>query len=124
MNEIHQNMNQTYQNQVTRLSGYTSTNHHLYNSFLFDTLKIPISLNNRVGQIDQNNLFYLKMLSVDSIISKKKIDGYQEIDAIKDLRLYQSQDIMPIQQINSIAKISFINCNILIPWIFFIRMPL
>lgn len=33
MNEIHQNMNQTYQNQVTRLSGYTSTNHHLYNSF-------------------------------------------------------------------------------------------
>ena len=38
MNEIHQNMNQTYQNQVTRLSGYTSTNHHLYNS-LFDTLK-------------------------------------------------------------------------------------
>ena len=96
MNEIHQNMNQTYQNQVTRLSGYTSTNHHLYNSFLFDTLKIPISLNNRVGQIDQNNLFYLKMLSVDSIISKKKIDGYQEIDAIKDLKLYQSQDIMPI----------------------------
>lgn len=36
------------------------------------------------------------MLSVDSIISKKKIDGYQEIDAIKDLKLYQSQDIMPI----------------------------
>lgn len=96
MNKSNQNMNQTYHNQITRLSGYTSTNHHLYNSFLYDTLKIPISLNNRVGQIDQNHIFYLKMLSVDSVVSKKEIDDYQEVDEINGLKLYQSQDIMPI----------------------------
>ena len=96
MNKSNQNMNQTYHNQITRLSGYTSTNHHLYNSFLYDILKLPISLNNRVAQIDQNNLFYLKMMSIDSVVSKKKIDSYQGVDEINGLKLYQSQDIMPI----------------------------
>ncbi len=48
LNQSKQNMNQTYQNQITRISGYTSTNHKLYNSYLYDTLKLPISINNRV----------------------------------------------------------------------------
>ena len=34
LNQSKQNMNQTYQNQITRISGYTSTNHKLYNSYL------------------------------------------------------------------------------------------
>lgn len=93
---ISQNMNQTFQNNITRVSGYTSTNHALYNSFLYDVLKLPISLNNRVAQIDQNNPFYLKMMSIDSIISTKKIEDYQQVDQEKKYKLYQSQEIMPI----------------------------
>ena len=96
LNQSKQNMNQTYQNQITRISGYTSTNHKLYNSYLYDTLKLPISINNRVAQIDQNHLFYLKLMSVDSIVSKKKIEGYQKVDEINGLKLYQSQDVKPI----------------------------
>ncbi len=96
LNQSKQNMNQTYQNQITRISGYTSTNHKLYNSYLYDTLKLPISINNRVAQIDQNHLFYLKLMSVDSVVSKKKIEGYQKVDEINGLKLYQSQDVKPI----------------------------
>ena len=99
-------MNQTYQNQITRISGYTSTNHKLYNSYLYDTLKLPISINNRVAQIDQNHLFYLKLMSVDSIVSKKKIEGYQKVDEINGLKLYQSQDVKPIKQYPSNPSLS------------------
>lgn len=90
-----QTMNQTFQNKVTRVSGYTSTNHALYNSFLYDTLKLPISLNNRVAQLDQNNPFYLKMMAIDSVISTKDIKGYQKVDQEKKYKLYQSQEVMP-----------------------------
>lgn len=91
-----QTMNQTFQNKVTRISGYTSTNHALYNSFLYDTLKLPISLNNRVAQLDQNNPFYLKMMAIDSVISMKDIKGYQKVDQEKKYKLYQSQEVMPV----------------------------
>ena len=104
-------MNQTYQNQITRISGYTSTNHKLYNSYLYDTLKLPISINNRVAQIDQNHLFYLKLMSVDSIVSKKKIEGYQKVDEINGLKLYQSTvcNLSLMRQINFIVKTNFKN---------------
>ncbi|MDO5813258.1 MAG: YfhO family protein [Bacillota bacterium] len=91
-----QTMNQTFENKVTRVSGYTSTNHALYNSFLYDTLKLPISLNNRVAQLDQNNPFYLKVMAIDSVISTKDIKGYQKVDQEKKYKLYQSQEVMPV----------------------------
>lgn len=78
-------LNQTFQNKVTRVSGYTSTNHALYNSFLYDTLKLPISLNNRVAQLDQDNPFYLKMMAIDSVISTKEVESYQQADQEKKL---------------------------------------
>lgn len=80
-----QTMNQTFQNKVTRVSGYTSTNHALYNSFLYDTLKLPISLNNRVAQLDQDNPFYLKMMAIDSVISTKEVESYQQVDQEKNI---------------------------------------
>lgn len=91
-----QTMNQTFQNKVTRVSGYTSTNHALYNSFLYDTLKLPISLNNRVAQLDQDNPFYLKMMAIDSVISTKEVESYQQVDQEKNYKLYQSQEVMPV----------------------------
>ena len=35
-------------------------------------------------------------MSVDSVVSKKKIEGYQKVDEINGLKLYQSQDVKPI----------------------------
>ena len=72
-----QTMNQTFQNKVTRVSGYTSTNHALYNSFLYDTLKLP-------------------MMAIDSVISTKEVESYQQVDQEKNYKLYQSQEVMPV----------------------------
>lgn len=92
-----QTMNQTFQNKVTRVSGYTSTNHALYNSFLYDTLKLPISLNNSVSlNLNQDNPFYLKMMAIDSVISTKEVESYQQVDQEKNYKLYQSQEVMPV----------------------------
>ena len=65
-----QNVNQTYGNRIKRVSGYTSTNNKYYNTFLFDTLRIPIPTNNRVAQNDTDNIFYLRALGIDTEISK------------------------------------------------------
>lgn len=92
-----QNTNETYGNTINRMSGYTSTNNKYYNAFLFDTLQIPIPTNNRVAQSDTNNIFYLKALGIDSIISTRAApSGYVLKDKIKKVKLYQSQDALPV----------------------------
>lgn len=93
----HQNVNNNYYTRITKSSGYTSTNHSLYNQFLYDTLRLPISINNRVANQDDAHIFYLGMMSVDTLITKdKKTVGYSLIDQQKKYKLYQSQDVMPI----------------------------
>lgn len=92
-----QNTNETYGNTINRMSGYTSTNNKYYNTFLYDTLQIPIPTNNRVAQSDTNNIFYLKMLGIDSIISTRAAPiGYVLKDKIKKVKLYQSQVALPV----------------------------
>ena len=92
-----QNTNETYGNTINRMSGYTSTNNKYYNTFLYDTLQIPIPTNNRVALSDTNNIFYLKMLGIDSLISTRKApSGYVLKDKIKKVKLYQSQAALPV----------------------------
>lgn len=91
-----ENVNQTYGNRINRISGYTSTNNKYYNTFLFDTLKIPISTNNRVAQNDTDNIFYLKLFGIDTIFSKRHTPyGYSLIDQDKKIKLYQSNSNLP-----------------------------
>lgn len=91
-----QNTNETYGNTINRMSGYTSTNNKYYNTFLYDTLQIPIPTNNRVAQSDTNNIFYLKLLGIDSLISKRRAPSdYVLKDKIKKVKLYQSQAVLP-----------------------------
>ena len=97
----HQNVNNTYQMNVSRASGYTSTNHTLYNSFLYDTLRIPISLNNRVANEDSQHIFYLQMMSVNSLMSPYIPAGYCLKDQYKNEKLYQSPYTMPIAYASS-----------------------
>lgn len=96
LNQTTQTMNQTFSNTVIRESGYTSTNHALYNSFIYDTLKLPISINNRVGQLDQLHPFYLNMMSIDSIITTQKLDQYTLIDQVGKYKLYQNKQALPV----------------------------
>ena len=91
-----QNVNQTYGNRINRVSGYTSTNNKYYNTFLFDTLRIPIPTNNRVAQNDTDNIFYLRALGIDTVISKRQAPyGYSLKDQAKNIKLYQSNTALP-----------------------------
>ena len=91
-----QNVNQTYGNRIKRVSGYTSTNNKYYNTFLFDTLRIPIPTNNRVAQNDTDNIFYLRALGIDTVISKRQAPyGYSLKDQAKKIKLYQSNTALP-----------------------------
>ena len=91
-----QNVNQTYGNRINRVSGYTSTNNKYYNTFLFDTLRIPIPTNNRVAQNDTDNIFYLRTLGIDTVISKRQAPyGYSLKDQDKNIKLYQSNTALP-----------------------------
>ena len=101
LNMTHQNVNNTYQMNVSRASGYTSTNHTLYNSFLYDTLRIPISINNRVANEDSQHIFYLQMMSVNSLMSPYIPAGYCLKDQYKNEKLYQSPYTMPIAYASS-----------------------
>lgn len=86
-----QNVNQTYGNTIQRISGYTSTNHRSLNRFLFETLKIPIPVNNQIAQNDTDSLFYLKFFGIDTLITKRKGPvGYILKDQNKKLKLYQA----------------------------------
>ncbi|WP_295287847.1 YfhO family protein [uncultured Catenibacterium sp.] len=91
-----QNVNQTHGNILKRVSGYTSTNNKHYNEFLFDTLRIPIPTNNRVAQNDTDNIFYLKTLGIDTVISERNAPyGYSLKDQDKNVKLYQSNTALP-----------------------------
>lgn len=91
-----QNVNQTYGNKINRVSGYTSTNNKYYNTFLFDTLRIPIPTNNRVAQNDTDNIFYLRALGINTVISKRQAPyGYSLKDQDKNVKLYQSNTALP-----------------------------
>lgn len=93
----HQNVNNCYGTNITRASGYTSTNHTLYNSFLYDTLKIPMNQNNRVSHEDSAHIFYLGLMSIDTIISDKQhAVGYSLQEQQKQYKLYQNHQVMPI----------------------------
>ena len=91
-----QNVNQTHGNILKRVSGYTSTNNKHYNEFLFDTLRIPVPTNNRVAQNDTDNIFYLKTLGIDTVISERNAPyGYSLKDQDKNVKLYQSNTALP-----------------------------
>lgn len=91
-----QNVNQTHGYLFRRVSGYTSTNNKHYNEFLFDTLRIPVPTNNRVAQNDTDNIFYLKTLGIDTVISKRNAPyGYSLKDQDKNVKLYQSNTSLP-----------------------------
>lgn len=93
----HQNVNNTYGLTIAKAAGYTSTNHSLYNQFLYDTLKLPISINNRVANQDDAHIFYLGMMSINTLLTQdKKAIGYSLVDWQKNHCLYQNQDVMPI----------------------------
>lgn len=98
----HQGVNNTYHLSLARASGYTSTNHTLYNQFLYDILHLPVSINNCVANQDNAHPFYLGMMSIDTFITKdKKAIGYKLIDKEKDYCLYQNQNVMPIAYASS-----------------------
>lgn len=92
-----QAVNDTFGLTVHKASGYTSTNHSLYNQFLYDTLHLPISINNRVSNQDNSNIFYQGMMSINTILTKDKpLIGYRLVDNYKSHYLYQNQNVMPL----------------------------
>lgn len=92
-----QTVNDSFALTVQKASGYTSTNHSLYNQFLYDTLHLPISINNRVANQDNSHIFYQGMMSINTIMTQKKIPvGYSLLDKKNKYQLYQNQNVMPL----------------------------
>lgn len=90
-------VNQTFHDTIRRASGYTSTYNSLYNSFLYDTLHMNVASNDRIKNNDENNFFYLSMLSCNTILPHAYIPlSYKETDTQDTYSLYQSNNTMPI----------------------------
>ena len=60
-----------------KASSYTSTSNSLYNTFVYDIIKSPISQSNRTIITDSENYLYLSMMSVQNVLSKES--NYMDI---------------------------------------------
>lgn len=88
----HQLVNETFDLQASRSSGYSSLYPVNYNNFLFDELHLNIPINNRVAVEDSSNIFYLYLQHIKTLYSKDSLLPYgfepvQENIAVSSLAL-------------------------------------
>lgn len=85
-------VNDTFDLQAYRSSGYSSLYPVKYNNFLFDELHLNIPINNRVAVEDSSNIFYLYLQHIKTLYSKGLplpygFEPVQENTAVSNLAL-------------------------------------
>ena len=94
LDQVGYSVNRIYDQKEMKASSYTSTSNTLYNTFVYDIIKSPISQSNRTIITDSENYLYLSMMSVQNVLSKDSdLYGYKEVDIKGNYKLLKNKNV-------------------------------
>lgn len=97
LDQVGYSVNRIYDQKEMKASSYTSTSNSLYNTFVYDIIKSPISQSNRTIITDSENYLYLSMMSVQNVLSKDSdLYGYKEVDTKGKYKLLKNKNVFPM----------------------------
>ena len=97
LDQVGYSVNHIYDLKEVKASSYTSTSNSLYNTFVYDIIKSPISQSNRTIITDSENYLYLSMMSVQNVLSKdSNLYGYKEVDIKGNYKLLKNKNVFPM----------------------------
>ena len=97
LDQVGYSVNRIYDQKEMKASSYTSTSNTLYNTFVYDIIKSPISQSNRTIITDSENYLYLSMMSVQNVLSKdSNLYGYKEVDIKGNYKLLKNKNVFPM----------------------------
>lgn len=97
LDQVGYSVNRIYDQKEMKASSYTSTSNTLYNTFVYDIIKSPISQSNRTIITDSENYLYLSMMSVQNVLSKDSdLYGYKEVDIKGNYKLLKNKNVFPM----------------------------
>ena len=102
LDQVGYSVNRIYDQKEMKASSYTSTSNSLYNTFVYDIIKSPISQSNRTIITDSENYLYLSMMSVQNVLSKdSNLYGYKEVDRKGKYKLLKNKNVFPMVYVTS-----------------------
>ena len=102
LDQVGYSVNRIYDQKEMKASSYTSTSNSLYNTFVYDIIKSPISQSNRTIITDSENYLYLSMMSVQNVLSKESnLYGYKEVDSKGKYKLLKNKNVFPMVYVTS-----------------------
>ena len=102
LDQVGYSVNRIYDQKEMKASSYTSTSNSLYNTFVYDIIKSPISQSNRTIITDSENYLYLSMMSVQNVLSKESnLYGYKEVDSEGKYKLLKNKNVFPMVYVTS-----------------------
>lgn len=102
LDQVEHSVNHIYDLKEMKVSSYTSTSNSLYNTFVYDIIKSPISQSNRTIITDSENYLYLSMMSVQNVLSKESnLYGYKEVDSKGKYKLLKNKNVFPMVYVTS-----------------------
>lgn len=102
LDQVGYSVNHIYDLKEMKASSYTSTSNFLYNAFVYDIIKSPISRPNRTIITDSENYLYLSMMSVQNVLNKESnLYGYKEVDSEGKYKLLKNKNVFPMVYVTS-----------------------
>ena len=102
LDRIGYSANRIYDLKEMKASSYTSTSNSLYNTFIYDIIKNPISQSNRTIITDSENYLYLSMMGIQNVLSKdSNLYGYKEVDSKGKYKLLKNKNVFPMVYVTS-----------------------
>lgn len=102
LDQVGYSVNHIYDLKEMKASSYTSTSNSLYNTFIYDIIKSPISQSNRTIITDSENYLYLSMMGIQNVLSKdSNLYGYKEVDSKGKYKLLKNKNVFPMVYVTS-----------------------
>lgn len=102
LDQVGYSVNRIYDPKEMKASSYTSTSNSLYNTFIYDIIKSPISQSNRTIITDSENYLYLSMMGIQNVLSKdSNLYGYKEVDSKGKYKLLKNKNVFPMVYVTS-----------------------
>ena len=102
LDQVGYSVNHIYDLKEMKASSYTSTSNSLYNTFVYDIIKNPISQPNRTIITDSENYLYLSMMGIQNVLRKgSNLYGYKEVDSKGKYKLLKNKNVFPMVYVTS-----------------------
>ena len=102
LDQVGYSVNRIYDLKERKASSYTSTSNTLYNTFVYDIIKSPISQSNRTIITDNENYLYLSMMGIQNVLSREaNLYRYKEVDSKGKYKLLKNKNVFPMVYVTS-----------------------